>query len=255
MNAYNPVKTFIGLKNYVDIFNSGLFYRALLNNTYYAIISLVIQVGGGLVLAIILTSSVLGDRSRKVFRNIYFLPSLIAIAAVGLMFYFIYHPTAGLLNGLINLMGAHNFSFPWLGNAKTAIFAIIGMSQWQWTGYDMLLLIVAIQKIPKELYEVADIYGASAFQKAIYVTIPQIKGMILVVTILTVSGAYKLFTEVFITTRGAPYDSSHVLGSLLYKHAFFYDQMGYAAAIATIIFVITFSTSVLQVNFIGTGKE
>ena len=254
MNSYTPGQTYIGLDNYIDIFQNEIFYTAIINNTWYAIISLIFQVGLGLVLAITLESKILG-KERKFFRTIYFIPSVIAIAAVGLMFYYIYNPNLGLLNAVINLFGEGNFRYAWLGDPNTAIFAVIAMSQWQFTGYIMILLIVSIQKIPQELYEVAEIDGASSWQKAIYVTIPQIKEMILVTSVITVIGAFKLFTEIFVTTRGGPYDTTHVLGTFMYKTAFFYDKMGYAAAIAVIIFFITFSTSVFQIKLANKGDD
>jgi len=254
MNSYSPGQTFIGLDNYKDIFQNDIFYTAIVNNVWYAVISLIVQVGLGLVLAITLESKLLG-KERKFFRTIYFIPSVIAIAAVGLMFYYIYNPNLGLLNAVISMFTEGNFRYAWLGDPNTAIFAVIAMSQWQFTGYIMILLIVAIQKIPQELYEVAEIDGASSFQKAIYVTIPQIKEMILVTSVITVIGAFKLFTEIFVTTRGGPYDTTQVLGTFMYKTAFFYDKMGYAAAIAVIIFFITFTTSVFQIKFANKGED
>ena len=254
MNSYSPGQTYIGLDNYKDIFQNDIFYTAIVNNVWYAVISLIVQVGLGLVLAITLESKLLG-KERKFFRTIYFIPSVIAIAAVGLMFYYIYNPNLGLLNAVISMFTEGNFRYAWLGDPNTAIFAVIAMSQWQFTGYIMILLIVAIQKIPEELYEVAEIDGASSFQKAIYVTIPQIKEMILVTSVITVIGAFKLFTEIFVTTRGGPYDTTQVLGTFMYKTAFFYDKMGYAAAIAVIIFFITFTTSVFQIKFANKGED
>jgi len=253
MNSYNPNVIFIGFKNYIDILHDPIFYTAIKNNTWYAIISVICQVGFGLVLAIILESK-FATILNKFFRTIYFLPSLISITAVGLIWYFVYNPNLGMLSALIRNIYSSDFDFAWLGSPKTAIFAIIAMSQWHHTGYIMMLLIVAIQKIPEELYEVAKIEGASEFQKAIYITIPQIKEMLLLTCIITVVGAFKLFTEVFITTRGGPYDSSQVLGTFMYRHAFFFDEMGYAAAVATVIFIITFSLSLLQIKLLKSGR-
>ncbi|WP_286170379.1 sugar ABC transporter permease [Halocella sp. SP3-1] len=251
MNSYSVNTEFLGLKNYLDIFNDDVFYTAIINNCWYAVISLTCQVGFGLMIAIFVESKFLSNKAKQFFRTIYFIPSVIAITAVGLAFYFIYNPTLGLLNSVIEIFIGRNFDFAWLGNPKTAIFAIIAMSQWQWTGYIAMLLIVAIQRIPVELYESADLDGANFFQKAIYVTIPQIREMLLVASVITVIGAFKLFAEVFVTTRGAPYGSSHVLGTYMYETAFFHDKMGYAAAIAAIIFIITFIASIIQIKIGG----
>jgi len=253
MNSYSPDVTFIGFKNYIDMFSDPIFYTAIKNNSWYAIISVICQVGFGAILAIILESK-FATTLNKYFRTIYFLPSVISITAVGLMWYFVYNPNLGMLNALIRKISSSDFDFAWLGNPKTAIFSIIAMSQWQYTGYIMVLIIVAIQKIPEVLYEVAKIEGANEFQKAIYITIPQIKEMLLLVCVITVIGAFKLFTEVFVMTRGGPYDSSQVLGTFMYRHAFFFDELGYAAAVATVIFIITFSLSLLQIKLAKSGK-
>jgi raffinose/stachyose/melibiose transport system permease protein len=254
MNSYSATMRFIGLKNYFSIFQDEGFYVAIKNNCWYAFISIICQVGFGLVIAILIESKYLTSWSKTFFRTIYFLPSVIAITAVGLAFYFIYNPTLGLINSLIELFTKNEFEFAWLANPKTAIFAVIAMSQWQWTGYIAMLLIVAIQRIPVELYESAEIDGANFWQRALYITIPQIREMILLTSVITIIGAFQLFSEVFVTTRGGPYGSTHVLGTYMYETAFFHDKMGYAAAIAAIIFVITFSTSIIQIK-LGSTKD
>lgn len=253
MNSYSQKSIFIGFKNYIDIFTDDVFYTAIINNIWFASISLICQVGLGLVIAIIITSKFIGERAKVFFRTIYFLPSVIAISAIGLSFYFIYNPTLGLLNSIIELFIDGNYDFAWLGNPKTAIFSVIAMSQWQWIGYISMLLIVAIQRIPEELYESAEIDGANFLKRAIYITIPLIREMLLVTSVITIIGGFKLFAEVFVTTRGGPYGTSHVLGTYMYETAFFHDKMGYAAAIAVIIFIITFVLSIIQIQIGNRG--
>lgn len=248
MSSYSQKSIFLGFENYIEIFTDDVFYTAIVNNVWYAVISLTCQVGLGLIIAIIVESKFLGKKTKVFFRTIYFLPSVIAISAVGLAFYFVYNPSLGLLNSIIELFVDGTFDFAWLGNPKTAIFAVIAMSQWQWTGYIAMLLIVSIQRIPHELYESAEIDGASFFQRSIHITIPLIREMLIVTSVITVIGAFKLFAEVFVTTRGGPYGTSHVLGTYMYETAFFHDKMGYAAAIAVIIFIITFVLSILQIR-------
>ncbi len=254
MNSYTDEMVFVGLSNYKKIFADEIFYISLKNNIYYAVISIVCQVGFGTVLAILLESKLAG-KLRVFFRNIYFLPSVISVTAVGLLWYFIYNPNMGMLNSLLIKMGLENFTHAWLGEPNIAIFAIIAMSQWQYVGYIMILIIVAIQKIPIELYESAQIDGANGLQKALKITIPNIKETLLVTSVITVIGSFKLFTEVYVMTSGGPYNSTQVLGTYLYNTAFMYDEMGYAAAIAVIIFVITFSVSILQIKISNSGKE
>ncbi len=240
MSSYSPTRQFVGLSNYRMIFEDDVFYISLRNNTLYAVISVICQVGFGMLLAIILEGSFIGRKLRVFFRNVYFMPSLLSVTAVGLMFYFIYNPNIGLLNGILERIGMGHLKTAWLGNPKTAIYAVIAMSQWQYTGYIMVLLLVAIQKIPHEQYEAAEIDGASSFKKAIHITIPGIRDMITVCTVITVIGAFKLFTEIYVMTQGGPYNRTQVLGTFMYRAAFAYDEMGYGSAIAVIIFAITF---------------
>lgn len=255
MNSYSDKMIFIGIQNYKKIFSDSIFYTALKNNGLYAGISLICQVGLGLLMAIILESTLVNNKLKKHFRNIYFLPSLMSITAIGLLWYFIYNPNIGLINSILTKIGRGDLTCAWLGGSKTAIFSVIAVSQWQWIGYMAMLLIVAIQKIPGEQYEAAKIDGANGIQKALLITIPNIKEMILVTSLMTVIGSFQLFTEVYILTMGGPYNSTQVLGTYMYNSAFVHDEMGYASAIAVIIFVITFVLAILQMKILKSGKE
>jgi raffinose/stachyose/melibiose transport system permease protein len=182
------------------------------------------------------------------------MPSLVSVTAIGLLWYFIYNPNVGMLNAVLTKFGMENFTHAWLAEPNIAIYAVIAMSQWQYTGYIMVLIIVAIQKIPTEMFEAAEIDGANGLQKALYVTIPNIREMLLVTSVITVIGSFKLFTEIYIMTMGGPYNSTQVLGTYMYQSAFMYDKMGYASAIAVIIFLITFTASLLQIRMGKSGK-
>jgi raffinose/stachyose/melibiose transport system permease protein len=253
MSSFSEHIRFISGNNYFKLFTDNVFYIALKNNFLYAIFSLLFQVGLGLMLAIFLESKYIG-KLGAFFRSVYFIPSLFSVTAVCMLWQFIYEPNMGLINSVVRFLGYNDFAFPWLANSKLAIFSIIAMSQWQYTGYTMLLLIVAIQKIPDELYESAEIDGANNLRKTLNITIPQIKEMLLVTCIITVIGSFKLFTEVYATTLGGPGNKTQVLGVYLYQNAFQYDKMGYAAAIAVIIFLITFLLSLLQIKLSKSGE-
>lgn len=254
MSSYSTTKTFIGLSNYKKIFADDIFYTAVLNNTLYAIISLIFQVGIGLCLAMILESRFVTPKLRTFFRSIYFMPSVISITVVALIFQFVYNPDIGILNGFLKAIGLSKYTHAWLGESKTAIFSIIAMSQWQYVGYIMMLFIVAIEKIPEDIYEAADIDGASGLQKALFITVPQVKEMTLVTSVITVIGAFKVFSEVFVMTTGGPGNSSQVLSTYLYRSAFINDEMGYASAIGVIIFIITITLSLIQIKMSKSGE-
>jgi raffinose/stachyose/melibiose transport system permease protein len=254
MSSYSPVKTFVGFENYIRVFRDSLFYTSIKNNLLYAVFSVLCQVGFGTLLAIFLEGRYVGQKIRNFFRNVLFIPSVISISAVALLWYFVCNPTIGLINGLLSKAGLGQFITAWLANPKTAIFAVIAMSQWQYTGYIMVLMLVAVQKIPVELYEAAVIDGANGFRKTIHITIPSIRNMLIVTTIITIIGSFKLFAEIYVTTGGGPYNTTQVLGTYMYRAAFLFDEMGFGSAIAVVIFVLTFTVSVLQLRYF-TGEE
>jgi raffinose/stachyose/melibiose transport system permease protein len=251
-NAFSPTEKWVGLDNYRDLTVDPIFWSSLFNNTAYAIVSVFFQVGGGLILAAILEEVVRG-RWKGFFRTVYFVPAVLALTITGLLFQFMYNPQIGLVNGFLDAVGLDALKHSWLGESATAIWAIIAMSQWQSIGYVMVLFIVAMQRIPRELYDAAYIDGASRRQAFVSITVPLVREMILLATIITISGAFLVFNEVQVMTAGGPNNSSQVLGTWLYKSAFFNDQMGYAAAIAVVIFIITMVASIFQL-FLGRGR-
>jgi raffinose/stachyose/melibiose transport system permease protein len=178
---------------------------------------------------------------------------VLSLTITGLLFQFMYNPQIGLVNGLLDVLGLDAWKHSWLGESATAIWSIIAMSQWQSVGYVMVLFIVAMQRIPRELYEAAYIDGATRARAFISVTLPLVREMTLLAMIITISGAFLVFNEVQVMTAGGPNNASHTLGTWLYKSAFFNDRMGYAAAIAVVIFAITLITSVVQL-LLNRGK-
>ncbi len=246
-NAFSTTQRFVGLDNYAALVDDPVFWRALGNNIAYAVVSVICQVGGGLVLAAVLEEFV-RPRFRGFLRTVYFIPVTISLTVTGLLFQFLYHPTFGLINQLLAAVGHPEWAHSWLGESATAIWSIIAMSQWQSVGYVMVLFIVAMQKIPRELYEAAYVDGASKVQAFFRVTIPLLTEMTTLLLILTVSGAFLVFNEVKVMTDGGPVNASQVLGTWLYRSAFRNDDMGYACAIATVLFAITMFAGIAQLQ-------
>jgi raffinose/stachyose/melibiose transport system permease protein len=245
-STFSPTPIFVGLDNYRTAIEDAVFWRALLNNIYYAVTSLVFQVFFALVLAALLEEAV-GKRLSGFLRTVYFIPAAISITVAGILFSFIYNPQIGLLNRLLDAIGLDSWQHAWLGEENTAIWSIIAMSQWQSIGYTAILFVVAIQRIPRELFEAARIDGAGPVRSFFTITIPMVREMTTLLVILTISGAFLVFNEVMVMTAGGPDNSSQVLNTLLYRSAFFEDDMGYAATIATVIFVITFVIAAAQI--------
>jgi raffinose/stachyose/melibiose transport system permease protein len=242
------------LKNYVELFRDPVFYQALTNNVLYAVISIVCQVFGGLILAAVLEDKLVRKWS-PFFRTVFFLPVVISMTVIALLFDFIYNPETGLLNQLLQAVGLDQLTRAWLGDDSTAMLSVIFVSQWQSVGYIAMLYIVSIQKIPDELYEAARLDGAGKIQQFFHITIPQTKEMSFVAVVMTLTGAFTVFNEPYILTGGGPGNASEVLSTFLYKSAFTKDMMGYASAIATVVLIITLALSLMQMKFFKTGKE
>ena len=244
-DAFNPRPDFVGLSNYQEMFADPIFWGAIFNNLAYAVVSLVFQVGLALVLAAVLEELV-GKRLRGALRTLYFIPAAVAITVVGILFTFIYNPEFGLLNAVLELVGLESWTHAWLGEESTAIWSIIAMSQWQGIGYSAILFVVAIQRIPRMYYDAVHIDGGGHVRAFFTITVPMVREMTTLLVILTVSGAFLVFNEVMVMTAGGPNNSSQVLGTWLYRKAFFEDNMGYASAVASVIFVITFTFAAIQ---------
>jgi raffinose/stachyose/melibiose transport system permease protein len=244
-NAFSPTPVFVGLDNYRTAADDPVFWRAIVNNVAYAVVSLVFQVGLALVLAALLEEAV-RQRLRGWLRTIYFIPATMSITVAGILFSFLYNPEIGLVNRLLGSVRLESWQHSWLGEESTAIWSIIAMSQWQSIGYTAVLFVVAIQRIPREFYDAASIDGAGQIRRFFTITVPMVREMTTLVVILTISGAFLVFNEVMVMTAGGPNNSSQVLGTWLYRQAFFVDDMGYAATIATAIFFITFTIAALQ---------
>src|SRR5919107_374177 len=245
-NAFSPSPIFVGLDNYKTALDDSVFWRALVNNTLYAVVSLVVQVAFALVLAAVL-EEVVHQRLRGFLRTIYFIPATISITVAGILFSFLYNPQFGLVNRALTAIGLSSWNHAWLGEKSTAIWSIIAMSQWQSIGYTAVLFVVAIQRIPREFYEAVRVDGAGPVRTFFTITVPMVREMTTLLVILTVSGAFLVFNEVMVMTAGGPDNSSQVLNTLLYRSGFFQDDMGYAATIATVIFVITFAVAAAQI--------
>jgi raffinose/stachyose/melibiose transport system permease protein len=244
-DIYSGSQEFIGAENYQRLVADPIFWSSLWNNVLYAVVSLAFQVFGAIVLAAVI-ESIRHDRWRRGLRAIYFVPSAISLTVAGLLFYFIYEPNLGLLNHALDAVGLGALAQPWLGQESTAMMAVIFMSQWQGFGYSTLLFAVAIQRIPSELYEAAAIDGIGAVRRFFTITLPLVREMTGLMIIVTISGAFQVFNEVMVMTSGGPNNSTQVLGTWLYRNGFVRNDFGYAAAIATIIFVITLAIALVQ---------
>jgi len=234
---------FIGLENYRFMLQDDHFWNALRNNAFYAISLPIFTLAIALFFAFILTQ---GVPLSKFYRISYFFPQVMSIVAIGVLWSFVYHPTIGILNAFLNMIGIQNPPV-WLGNPSTVKPAIAGVTIWQAVGFYMVLFIAAMESIPSSYYEAAEIDGASRWHLFWNITLPLIWDTMQTAVIFIMIFATNMFAITQTMTEGGPSRSSEVLSLLLYQEAFLSSKFGYGTAIAVSLFVIVlFISAVLQ---------
>ena len=247
-SSMNPDWRYVGFDNYRHLFSNHIFWASLVNNTLYAVISVAIQVFVALGIAAVLDARVFKRHLVYLFRTTFFLPSILPVTVVGLLWQLIYQPSLGLIDQLLFATGLDSLSRVWLGEEQTVMLAVIMVSQWQWTGYMVALFMVSIAAIPRALYEALEMEGASRLQQFRYITVPGVRESTLILTVITIFGAFKVFDIVWVMTAGGPNHASEVLGTHMYRSAFRDDVVGYASSVATVIFFITICVGMVQLK-------
>ncbi len=246
-SSLSPTWRYVGLENFRMLWGDPLFWQSLRGNFLYALVSLLCQVVFALMLAAVLESGVVGQQLSGFFRIAFFIPSILPITVIGLLWQILYQPQGGLIDQALESLGLDSLAHAWLGEEATALPAIVAVSQWQWTGYLTVLFIVAIRAIPAELYEAAEIDGARAWRSFWHVTVPGVQETTVLMALITVFGAVKVFDIIWVMTAGGPNNASHVMGSYMYRLAFRDDRVGYAAAVAMAMFVLSAVVGGLQI--------
>lgn len=234
----------VGLRNYRELLGSDIFWTALGNTLYFAL------AGGPLTVAVSLGAALLVNarltRFKALFRTIYFAPVVTTLVAVAIVFKYIYHPRFGMLNRFLDTIGLGQPD--WLGNPKLAMFAIILLAVWKGFGYTMIIFIAGLQQIPEELYEAARVDGAGAWRQFRHVTLPMLAPTFLFVGIVVAIGQLQIFAEPYVMTRGGPLNKTVTMVMLMYEQGFRFWEMGYAAAVAFVLFLVIGSATVLQMR-------
>ncbi|MGN8646690.1 carbohydrate ABC transporter permease [Gracilibacillus sp. HCP3S3_G5_1] len=228
---------FVGLENYFRLFQDGVFWTSIQNNFLLVIASLVTQLPVGLIMALLLFSPIKGMR---LFRSVYFMPFLMSTVAIGILFIFIYEGNYGLLNAILGAIGLESLQTAWIGKESTAIWAVIATVCWQFAPFYMILFRATIVGIPEELYEAADIDGASGWQRFKNITLPLLMPIIITSAILSVIGSLKYFDLIYVMTGGGPNNSTELMATYMYKQTFTNFNMGYGSSISFSMFIIAF---------------
>lgn len=233
-----------GTTQYTVLAGDAVFLRSLINIFYFALVIVPVQGGLGLVLALLVNQKL---RGINIFRTIYFIPVVISMVIVSILWRFIYDGNNGLLNSLLGLftMGAFQ-PIDWLGNTQTAMPAIMMMSIWQAVGFHMVIWLAGLQTIPGVLYEAADVAGANAWQKFRYVTWPGLRNTAVFVLITITMAAFSLFTQVDIMTRGGPLDATTTIIHQAVQRGYQKQDIAYGSAISVFFFMMVLTIALIQ---------
>ena len=235
---------FVGIRNYIALFQENHFLEVLGNNVVYLIELVGIQFIVSLLLAAVLNAAFKG---RNFFRALYFMPTVICTIAIGFIWNIMFDPINGPIKTILAEMGLDGLSkIMWLGNTKTAIHAVSFVSVWQWTGWSMVIYLAGMQSIDKSLYEAAEMDGAGVIQKFFKVTLPLLAPSITINLVNSTIGALKIFDLPFIMTSGGPGHSSESLAMMMYSYSFGLDKMGYGTAISIRLVVFIMIVSGIQ---------
>lgn len=225
-----PMK-FIGLRNYIEMAQDPIIRQTLLNTIVYTILTVPIGMCISLGLAVLLDQKII---LQRFYRGVYFLPSITSMVAVSVVWQWIYNPEFGILNHLLSIFGIPPQK--WLSSSATSLISVSIVGIWKNVGYNMMLFLAGLQNISVSYYEAAELDGANAWDKFIKITLPMMRPTISFVFIMSIISSFQVFDSVHLMTGGGPGRSSSVLVHYLYQNAFQYFRMGYACAIAYLLF-------------------
>ncbi len=244
-DGVSPNKDWVGLSNYVRIFGEEAALKAFANNAIWVVIGTIAPVILGLFQALLVWS---GVRGSLFFRTLFFLPFVLPLVVVGIVWQWIYHPLFGILNRVLDSIGLESLSRGWLADPHTALYAVLIAAIWGATGFCFLVLHASLQNVDVSTVEAAMIDGANWFQRAWSVIIPQIAPQLTMVTSVTLIGGFAVFDIIYVMTGGGPGNASQVLATYTVKTAFEQNQAGYGSALAMLITVLSLVATVVFVR-------
>jgi len=241
ISGFDTIK-WVGLKNYKLMWMDPSFIASLKNTLVFTFATILMELGLGLVAAIVIDKYVYAS---SYFKVAFFIPYISSLVAVSVVFKALLQPTYGPVNQFLMSIG---ISDPpkWFGDSKWSLTAVILMTVWRQLGYYVIVYLAALKGVPSELYEAASLDGAGTIKKVRYITVPSIRPTLFYLMVTGVIGSFKAFDQIAITTQGGPGNSSSVLVYYIYNSAFHYYKMGYASAMAWVLFALIFVVTMVQ---------
>ena len=233
---------FVGLNNYTKLFRDSGFLISLKNTLYYTLVNVPMVMVCGMILALCVHKL---PRCKSLFRTVYFLPNLVTVVSIAIVWQALYHPTYSPFSMMLRTFGVSNPP-KWVSDIRWAMPCIIIMSTWINAGYYMVIYLAALNNIPVSLYEAASVDGANAWQKFWSITLPELSPTIFFATIIAVINSFKVFDQVSLLTQGGPGRATNVLVYYIYQQGFTYYRFGSASAAAYILFALILVVTVIQ---------
>ena len=235
---------FVGLDNYIHLLETPLVWKALGNTAWFVLLGVPLSIMMSLAAALLLDNKL--ARFKGFFRTVYFAPVVTTLVAVAVIWRYLLHTKYGLVNWALGGIGIGPID--WLGDPHWSMPAIVLFAVWKNFGYNMIIILAGLQTIPEELHEAARIDGANAFQRLRHVTLPGLAPVLLVVSILTMAGYFQLFAEPYVMTQGGPVESTVSILYFMYEQGFRWWNLGFASAIAFVLFLIMFALTLVQLK-------
>jgi ABC-type sugar transport system permease subunit len=234
-DGVNPLKVYVGLANYLELFRDAVFGIAVRNTLVWVVFGTLGSLAVSLVLALLAWGS---GRGFTIFRTLYFMPQVLPTVVVGIVWGWIYNPNFGALNTLLGLLGLENLQRGWLGEPKIAVWAILIASVWASVGLSFVIFSAALNNVSAELLDAARVDGANAVQRFRHVIVPQLAHAVTLVTSLLLIHNFQAFDIVWVMTRGGPQNSTQLIATYTYQNAFADSQVGYGAAQSVVLTLI-----------------
>lgn len=235
-NSYSDQVDFVGLQNFRTIFSPDENYLRFISNTFvFTFLTIILKTVFGLGLALLLNEGV--RRFVNLYRVMIFLPAVLPMLVVALLFRSILNPATGILNGFLRDLHLDSLALPWLVDPHIALYSVVGVDTWKGVGYIMVILLAGLQTIPKEYFEAAEVDGANAWARLRYITLPLLMPAIVVVTVLNVLYGLRVFDIVYALTNGGPGYATDVLSTSIFN-AFSEGRYGLGTAVSSVLFVI-----------------
>jgi multiple sugar transport system permease protein len=241
-NIIRPEKPFVGLENYLRLLQDTRFHRAVANTLIF-MVGVPLNLSFALAVALLLNTKV---RGQAIYRTLFYLPVVTPLVVSAIIWKWVYQGDYGLLNYYLLKFGLIEQKIFWLADPNLALPALIIMGIWTGTGAPMVIYLAGLQSIPEEMYDAARVDGANAWQRLLYITIPLLKPTTFFLVVTAVIATFQIFTEVYIMTNGGPLNRTTTIGYYLYTNAFRELDMGYATAMAFVLFGMIFVFTLLQ---------